>query len=249
MDSLINLKICLKSVTDIDEAVSNLVNILQSAAKTATPSADGKLVRSAIKYPLEVWELVAEKRRARHLWHQSRNPSDKTVFNNLCKKLHNKIQEINNNSFQSYLQSLSPTATTNYSLWKATKKIKKPTTQIPPLCSSNGGWARSDEEKDILFASHLEQIFQPHQIESDLNLNTFNEYCDSNSSISLVKPIEIAREIAYNLKLNKAPGFDSSSAQMLKELSRTGMVLCYSPTLSTLFLDCNISHMHEKKQK
>jgi hypothetical protein len=47
---------------------------------------------------------------------------------------------------QTFLQGLTPTESTGYSLWKATKKIKQ-IKKPPPLRTSQGTWAR---------------IFQPH---------------------------------------------------------------------------------------
>lgn len=113
-------------------------------------------------YPLEVRELVTEKRRARRRWQENRNPANKTIFNNLCKKLHSKIQEVRTNSLQQYLKSPSPSEATDYSLWKVTKRIKRPLQHIPPICSSSGTWARSDAEKATVCGKHVAQVFQPN---------------------------------------------------------------------------------------
>jgi hypothetical protein len=45
---------------------------------------------------------------------------------------------------QTSLQVLTPTESTDYSLWKATKKIKQVKKPSPPLRTSQGSWARSN---------------------------------------------------------------------------------------------------------
>jgi hypothetical protein len=75
-------------------------------------------------------------------------------------------QLLNNNrnySIQTFLQGLTPTASTDYSLWKAIKKTKEITKSPPPLRTTQGTWARSDIEKANTFAEHLANLFQIHR--------------------------------------------------------------------------------------
>jgi hypothetical protein len=60
-----------------------------------------------------------------------------------------------NTSFQLYLQTLSPTASTDYSLWKAIKKLKHIPSSFPPLGTPQGSWARTNITKAQVFANHL----------------------------------------------------------------------------------------------
>jgi hypothetical protein len=83
-----------------------------------------------------------------------------------AKKLLNTTQELkqllNNNKneyIQTFLQGLTPTESTDYSLWKATKKIKQVKKSSPPLRTSQGTWARSNVEKAHAFAEHLAKVF------------------------------------------------------------------------------------------
>ena len=57
------------------------------------------------------------------------------------KKLNNELE------MQSYLVNLSSTSETDYSLWKATYKLKRPTQQEPSLRTENGEWASRDQEQ------------------------------------------------------------------------------------------------------
>jgi hypothetical protein len=71
--------------------------------------------------------------------------------------LHNlKIEGI-----QNYLKGLTPTKATVYSLWKATRKIKQPQHQTPPIRIDHNTWARTDKQKATAFAEHLASVFQP----------------------------------------------------------------------------------------
>ena len=225
LDHRINLKVRLKEVVDIEETLKAFVSNICTAAKIATPDASPAISqKSAITYPLEVRIMVAKKRRARRRWQESRDPTDKATLNKLCKELREKIREVKNNSFQAYLGSLTPTETTDYSLWKAAKYLKRPVVQLPPLRNTNGTWARNDIQKATVFADHLVQVFQPNAIHSDENLEVSTQL-DDDPPIRLVTPMEVAREITYGLKSKKAPGYDGISARILKELPRKGLIL------------------------
>ena len=65
-----------------------------------------------------------------------------------------------------YLQNLSATKATDYSLWKATKNICKQTSHSSVIKKDNGNWAKSDAEKAETFANHLSDV-----------LNHFLEIC------------------------------------------------------------------------
>jgi hypothetical protein len=51
----------------------------------------------------------------------NRHPEDKRKYNEAARKLKDQIKRIKEETFQTYLQSLTATADTNHSLWKATK--------------------------------------------------------------------------------------------------------------------------------
>ena len=125
-------------------------------------------------YPREIRELVKEKRRARRKWQQTRDPNDKTVLNNKSQQLKRVIQKLKEASIASYLENLTADADTEYSLWKATRKLKRSITQVPPIRKSDGTWARDNKEKAEAFAEHLADIFKPN-----------NKMCIRDSSITL----------------------------------------------------------------
>lgn len=165
--------------------------------------------------------MVKMRRRARKIWQNSRYPPDKTKFNRICQKLTRIINEERQKGIQNYLENLSPDAEKQYSLWKATKKFKRPIVQVPPLMKENK-WIRNDKEKVEVFAEHLASVFQPHDIQSDLVPN--KEY-QENQQIKLFTPLEIAKEIDENINPKKSPGIDEISPSLLKELNKKAIVM------------------------
>ena len=65
---------------------------------------------------------------------------------------------------------------TEYSLWKATKSLKRAKEFHPPIRKLTNDWARCDEEKAHEFALHLSSIFQPfpsNKSQSDEEIKQF----------------------------------------------------------------------------
>ena len=119
----ITLTVRLKSSTDIEISKQKLTNDTVEAAKMAT-SESQKSNDCNFDYPMEIRELIRQKRRARRIWHRTRHPFEKIKWNRISKLLHKKIKEVKNETFKSYLCGLSSTADSDYSLWKATRQLK-----------------------------------------------------------------------------------------------------------------------------
>jgi hypothetical protein len=56
----------------------------------------------------------------------------------------------------------------DHTIWKATKKLKRPQISIRPIRKADRSWAKSDSEKATTFVEHLEHVFTPL---SNINLN------------------------------------------------------------------------------
>ncbi|KAL4091686.1 hypothetical protein QTP88_026338 [Uroleucon formosanum] len=106
---------CTRTPIEIDSATEQLTDNVNKASKLATPEIPGRSNRE-ITYPMEIRELVKKKRKARKKWHCTRDPLDKTIWNSTCRLLHDKIKEVKNETFKSYLSNLSTTKDTDYSL-------------------------------------------------------------------------------------------------------------------------------------
>lgn len=79
-----------------------------------------------------------------------------------------RVNKEKNANLQAYLQNLSPSEASDYTLWKATKKLKQPQYTSPPILKQGGNWARTDQEKAERFAEHLDKIFTPNPKETNL---------------------------------------------------------------------------------
>ena len=60
-----------------------------------------------------------------------------------------------------YLTKLTSTETSDFSLWKATRKLNQQQTSVPLIRKTTGEWARSISEKAVLFAERLQNVFTP----------------------------------------------------------------------------------------
>ena len=112
---------------------------------------------------------------------------------------------------------------TDYSLWKATKKINRPVLQIPPIRKTDGKWARNNEQKAQQFAEHLEHTFQLQGNQEENEMIT-EDIVKENEDIKLVTATEVKNEINNNINPKKAPGFDLITGEVLQQLPRKTMV-------------------------
>jgi hypothetical protein len=102
-----------------------------------------------------------------------------------------------NDCIQTFLQGLKPTESTDYSLWKATKKIKQLKKPLP-LRKLQGTWEISNVEKAHAFAEHLANVFQPHPSENypkrQKHLNNFSRPpINSNHQLSFSKEFKFKK--------------------------------------------------------
>jgi len=218
IDSHIDLRIKLKTIDEIDGAVQHLQSIIVEAAQAATPNKKSK--PAGTFYPTEVKKLIKARRAARHRWQSTRDPADKSRFNSLCKQTKELIAKINDETFGKFMCSLGPTKETNYSLWKVAKVRKKPPSYTPAIRRSNGLYARSDTEKAEAFATHLEKVFQPNNLNSDINPQINGV---EGPALKFIEPKEI-RAVVKKMKIKKAPGLDLITTQLMLECPRRAVV-------------------------
>jgi len=112
------------------------------------------------EYSSAIKDKLAEKRKLRTLWQSNKCPVLKTQLNKVIKALKNLLEAERNQGIKRYLSELSPSAETNYPLWKATKRFKCPQTEFLAIRKQDGRWAKSDEEKAEVFVAHLSKIFE-----------------------------------------------------------------------------------------
>ena len=121
----------LRNGEQLDRKVEKLLVGNQQSAWENTPEIKRKIKGN--NYPKEIRDLIAEKRKARRRWHQTRDPQDKTELNNLAQQLKREIKELKNDSISAYLSEMNNYNNTDYSLWKVTKKLKDQSCRFPQL--------------------------------------------------------------------------------------------------------------------
>lgn len=223
----INLQLPLKTNEDIEEAVEHFNSCIQKSAWHATPESS-KTIPKSHSYPTNIRELVAKKRKARKLWQKTRHPTDKTALNSLTSQLRQLLSENRNQNVQAYLRDLDASAATDYSLWKATSKLKRPMLTRPPIRKADSSWAIKDSDKAQAFADHLNNVFVPNSdqgsTQTELVSRTLNETHQLDLPINSLSISEVNQAIR-KLDLNKAPGYELITAKIMRELPEEGVRL------------------------
>jgi hypothetical protein len=223
LEERIELKVALKTQEDLENATKYITSLIQQACWLNTPTIQYKIRPQ--NFSTEVRQMVLEKRRLRRVWHLSRLKADKCAFEVAALKLKNLIKNWYDTSLQSKLESLTATASTNYSLWKFTKSYNRPQDTKPPMRDANNSWARTSQEKADAFAAHLSKVFVPHDThyQSPELEAEFMHDLQLSPPLKPVTPQEIYRTIR-NLKDKKAPGFDLITKEILMQLPRKAIL-------------------------
>lgn len=221
LERRINLNTTIITDEELDMEIDKFNTDIQQSAWNNTPTS--KIKHKSYIYPKEIKELITTKRKQRKKWHQTRNPADKNILNKLTKNLKNKIRVYKENTMTKYLENLTNDRKTDYSLWKATKKINKPTVHNSPIRNvKNNAWAKTDIEKVHLFSEHLENIFQPN---NGNNIQpTEISITQNEGEIDPTTIEEIEHEIKFNLSPKKSPGFDLINGRIMKMLPRKAVI-------------------------
>lgn len=230
IEGKIQLRIPLKNEEDIENATKYITTLIQEACWLNTPATDSRMRHH--NYPIEVKRAVLEKRRLRRVWHESRLQIDKTKFEKAAAELKDMLRKWHNDTLESQLESLTASASTNYSLWKFTKNYDRPQVAIPPL-KTDDGWARTPQNKADTFALHLANVFCPNETsvpESEEVDDIINQDFQMSSPPAPITVREVWRTINKELKDKKAPGFDLITKEVLVQLPRKAIVF-----ITTLF--------------
>lgn len=222
----LNLNLPLKTEGDIDEATEHIIKTIQHAAWSSTPAQTEHTYK--INQHEKINKAIAIKRKLRRNWQNNRTPQNKTKLNRATRELKTMLKNMKNESVQNYLENLSATQNTDYSLWKATSKLKRPTSNIPPIRKNDGTWARNDREKAETFAQHLVKVFTPFernitQEEENVITSFLESPYQMSTPIKSIKIAEVEHIIQYQLNLKKAPGYDLITGKIIRELPHEGL--------------------------
>lgn len=200
----------IETTDDLENEVQRLTKIIQNACWSSTPTY--KKPSSGHTYPLYIRNMVKQKRNQRKKWQMNRSPQNKQILNKLTQKLRKEIKKLKNSKFNQFISKLTYDSKTDYSLWKATKKLNCPKNLNQPLRTIESEWAKTDLEKANAFAKHLYTIFSNKSNSKEENVGL-----SCQEIISKVTLKEILQEIKC-LKNKKSPGFDLITAEVLKNL-------------------------------
>jgi len=215
----------LKTENDVTEAIELFNNCIQQAAWNSTPTNPANSKQDTCS--ISIREKIAQKRKLRKQWQTTRSPEMKTKLNRAIKEIQTMLKDEKEQAIKHYLKGLSATETTDYSLWKATKRLKRPQISNPPIRTPEGAWAKSNIEKAELSADHLERVFTPNpgnrKPEADREiLQSLNEACQQKIATDKFTIKEVKKVIMTEIDTKKSPGYDLITGKILKELPDVG---------------------------
>jgi hypothetical protein len=103
LKSSINLSVPLKTTDQLERELNAFTTAIEEAAWNSTPVIKTKLI--CRNFPKGIRSLIAEKRKHRRKWHQSRNPHDKSILNEVSQQLSKESKTTNNHELSSSLQN------------------------------------------------------------------------------------------------------------------------------------------------
>ncbi|PNF20480.1 RNA-directed DNA polymerase from mobile element jockey [Cryptotermes secundus] len=221
----LDLHVPLKTPSDIEAAINSFNNLIQWAGWSSTP--ESPIVHQTSNCPLIIKQKILHKRSLRRIWHATHSRTVKRQLNKATYELKQLLSNNFNESFQHYIQNLSPTASSNYSIWKAVKKNKHITTPSPPLLTPQGTWASTNSTKAHTFANHLASVFQPHPSnnlpeEENSIINYLESPYQLDPPLPRFKQSEV-KTIIKTLYPKTSPGYDLITGKILQELPPAGI--------------------------
>jgi len=90
----------LKTKKELEKHTENYIEKIKRAATAATPELRVKGKPTEIAYSSEIKEHIKKRRRARRIWHTTRNPVDKNTFNNISNKVNRLIKNFKLEGFK-----------------------------------------------------------------------------------------------------------------------------------------------------
>jgi hypothetical protein len=189
-------------------------------------------------------QKILEKRKMRQRW-QNMSPQDKAKLNKTVKDLNQQLNDEKQKTIQTHFESLTAIEATEYSLWKATKRLKRPQTSIHALRTEEGEWAKSDQQKANVVAEHFANIFKPYNSEtSEVEEQETSHALETPGQLETpVKKFKLTelRSAIKQLLPKKAPRHGLIIERILKELRDIGIravTQIFNSVLRTGYFTC-----------
>lgn len=222
----LNLSKHLDANDDIDQAISNLQDIILEAFRISVPLVNPKIYYDSV--PNNIKQLIKLKNHFRRKFQKTRKNEYNKIYKILCNNVNLKLTAWKNSCWENKIKNLEPG---NKSLWKMSKYLYKKKSAIPPL-KNNQNILYDNKQKAQALAQHFYDIHcQNLNINSATHTRTVNKqiktYFNNNPQKFLDADLCNYKEIQMiikKLKNNKAPGNDSITNLQLKHLPNKGIV-------------------------
>mgnify|MGYP006314208429 FL=1 len=210
---------------DIDEHIEKFTKLIQHARDKAVPITFHD--RYKLNIPDDLKEKIRIKNRMRRCWHRTRDPTDKTILNQMERHIRIAINQIRNENWNVKLRDIKPS---NNSVWKTARMIKNRNQKIPALKKDGKIFVTSQEKAEII----SDEFFKNHQNpladddpefknEVENKVEDFFNNINQNFACEDLPEEEEVIGIIKKLKNPKAPGEDKINNVLLKKLPMRGI--------------------------
>ena len=177
---------------EIDNYVDTLTNTITSVIAEKIPTKSIK--RNSMGLPIEIRELIRQKRHQRRLWQKTRVPQYKTNANRLQKRISKDITTRKRDSWKKYCDDMELSEGQD-AAWCKTRSVLNPKSasyNYPALVSRGKGGMKTrsvtTSEKLDTFASQLEAVFT-----NEIENSVFDEVVMTDVDAELDQPFARAR--------------------------------------------------------
>nr|P21329.1 RecName: Full=RNA-directed DNA polymerase from mobile element jockey; AltName: Full=Reverse transcriptase [Drosophila funebris]AAA28649.1 ORF2; putative [Drosophila funebris] len=234
----IDLSVGIQGTDDIDNAIDSFMDILKRAAIRSAPSHQQNVESSRqLQLPPIVASLIRLKRKVRREYARTGDARIQQIHSRLANRLHKVLNRRKQSQIDNLLENLDTDGSTNFSLWRITKRYKTQATPNSAIRNPAGGWCRTSREKTEVFANHLEQRFKALAFAPESHSLMVAESLQTPFQMALpADPVtlEEVKELVSKLKPKKAPGedlLDNRTIRLLPDQALLYLVLIFNSIL------------------
>lgn len=195
---------------------------LKEAAAHATPSTPRNAQAFVQPFlPSAIVDLLRLKRKVRREFARTGDFRIQQIYRRLSNRLHKVLTQRKQHQIDNLLENMGTDASSQFSLWRITKRFKFQASQKSAIRSPSGGWCRTSQDKAKVFASNLEERFKPLAFADANQCRLVTESLETPFQMALpADPVtlEEQKQLVSLLKSKKAPGHDLLDNRTIKIL-------------------------------
>lgn len=153
LSELIDFNMEIQGTEGIDNAISLFMEKLKEARNMQA------FVQSLL--PRAIVDLLRLKRKVRKEFARTGDVRIQQIYRRLSNRLHKVLTQRKLQQIDNLLENMGTDTSSQFSLWRITKRFKFQASQKSAIRSPSGGWCRTSHDKAEVFASSLEQRFKP----------------------------------------------------------------------------------------